>query len=141
MLYRLIFVSLVVLTGTLTSTAVAKPGSAVYFSHGQYSATLRQSDRRWLLQPMHGPVVEIRFQSPGCTSRLNVPHGVWFVSRDNRGRPELIAPSAIRLPRGFPPTLPMRVCDGNAFRKPGLSVPSIVYDWIGSHVGSVMIDD
>ncbi len=127
-----------------TAVVVSDPAWAgaepPYFDPGQYTAALHQHSHRWQLLPLDGGEVEVIERSPVCVSQLHVPRGVWVVTRDEQGIPLLLAPSAIRLPQGFPAPLRLTACSADDTRT-GLPVPPIVFEWISRHVGSVMIDD
>ena len=113
----------------------------VYFNRGQFSATLDQRTHRWLLQPIDGPEISVATHGPQCASAMKIPRGVWIVGRGAHGELQLLAPSAVRLPGGFPQGLPLRACGDSHASRPSVFVPAIVLDWIVDHVGSVMIDD
>jgi hypothetical protein len=112
----------------------------LYITDGQYTATLQQHSHRWLLQPLRGDQIEIVDHSQDCGSRAPMPKGLWYVSQDGHGHPQLIAPSVTPLPNGFPQQVALRACgehgDGLA-----LYVPPVALNWISDFVGSVLIDD
>lgn len=114
---------------------------AVYIEDGQYTATLQQSAQRWRLLPLRGDEVEVIDRSLDCSSRVPIPHGLWVVTRDDIGRPRLVAPSVTALPPGFPEQLDLRACGDPAGESLTLFVPAVVLDWINDNVGSVLIDD
>ncbi len=119
---------------------------AVYFDGGQYTASLQQHAHHWHLLPLQGDDVDVIDHTSACANGVHVPHGVWIVTSNQAGQPQLLAPSATALPAGFPPQLQLRACgdhdspratDGAA----ALLVPAVVLDWIKSNVSSVLIDD
>ena len=113
----------------------------VYITDGQFTATLDQREHRWRLQPLRGDEVDITDRSNACGSREPIPHGLWYVSQDDRGRPQLVAPSVTALPSGFPQRVAMRACGDTADDASALFVPAVALAWINDHVGSVLIDD
>ena len=116
-------------------------GAPVYFDGGQYSAALQQSAHHWHLQPILGDDVDVTDRASSCTSGTPVPKGVWLVTRDSTGQPQLLAPSTTALPPGYPEKLQLRVCGDEPDRQQALFVPAVVFDWINEHVGAVLIDD
>jgi hypothetical protein len=143
-----------ILCAVLGSNVVAAIGAesqAVYFDGGQYTAALQQHARHWHLLPLQGADVDVIEHASTCVNRMHIPHGVWVVTSDSAGRPQLVAPSATVLPAGFPQQLELRACGDNSgsARTDGartdsaaaLLVPAMVLDWIKANVSSVMIDD
>jgi hypothetical protein len=126
----------------LASTAFAASKGddpPVYFEGGQYSAALQQGAQRWHLQPIQGDDVEVTDRA--CASATRIPNGVWIVTHDESGQAQLLAPSTIVLPPGYPERLQLRVCGDGAAQDSALWVPAIVLDWIKDQVGAVLIDD
>ncbi len=113
----------------------------MYFSQGQYTAALEQSEHRWHLQPMQEAQADVIYAGNSCASRQPIPHGVWFVTRDADRNPQLVAPSSTVLPSGYPEQLPLRLCGDRPDNRIALYVPAVVFDWLNGHVGSVMIDE
>ncbi|MDR3385980.1 MAG: hypothetical protein P4L92_02910 [Rudaea sp.] len=132
--------------GSGVISAAGVQDQAVYFDGGQYTAALQQRAHHWHLLPIQGDDVDVTDHASACASRVHVPHGVWMVSSDATGRPQLVAPSATVLPAGFPQHLELRACsDTSGVAGPDsadtLLVPDVVLDWIRTNVSSVMIDD
>ena len=113
----------------------------IYITDGQFTATLEQHSHRWRLQPLRGDEVDITDHSNACGSRAPIPHGLWYVSQDQRGHPQLVAPSVTALPNGYPQTIALRACGDHADDAVALFVPAVALAWINDHVGSVLIDD
>lgn len=113
----------------------------VYVTDGQYTATLQQSSHRWRLQPLRGAEVDIIDHASDCGSSRPIPHGLWYVSQDDKGRPELIAPSVTPLPQGYPQRVVMKACGDKAGKGAVLFVPAVALNWINAHVGTVLVDD
>jgi len=114
------------------------PSESVYFESGQYSASLLQGARTWRLQPLVGDDVDVVDLT--CINRQHVPRGIWLVSRDTEGRPQLIAPSSTTLPRGYPEHIALRAC-GEVSSDNTLGVPPIVLAWLEENVNSVLVDE
>src|SRR5512135_894976 len=76
--------------------AANMPNEPVYFDSGQYSASLLQNAHLWRLQPLAGDDVDVVDRA--CANHTHVPRGIWLVSRDADGRPQLVAPSSTALP-------------------------------------------
>lgn len=114
------------------------PNEPVYFETGQYSASLLQGARTWRLQPLAGDDVDVVDVS--CINRQHVPRGVWLVSRDADGQPQLLAPSSTRLPPGYPQQIALRPC-GQVTQDNTIGVPPIVLAWLEANVNSVLVDE
>lgn len=123
------------------SAAPATFDDPVFITDGQFTATLEQRSHRWRLQPLRGDEVDITDHSQSCGSRAPIPHGLWYVSQDDRGQPQLVAPSVTPLPSGFPTRVALRACGDKADETVALFVPAVALAWINDFVGSVLIDD
>jgi hypothetical protein len=138
--------SLSALIATTVLSAVAPASGAatyepIYITDGQYTATLQQHSHRWRLQPLRGDEVEVTDHSKMCGSTTPVPGGLWYVSRDEHGRPQLVAPSVTALPSGFPQRVALRACGERNDGDLALYVPAVALNWINDYVGSVLIVD
>jgi hypothetical protein len=127
--------------GSHSAVATSAQAQAVYFDGGQYTAALEQHTHHWRLLPMQGDDVDVSDGASACANRLHVPHGVWMVTRNTAGQPQLLAPSATLLPGGFPQQLELRACSDDVDDANVLRVPDVVLDWIKNNVSSVMIND
>ena len=127
--------------GAGSSSPSAPADEPVFITDGQYTATLEQHSHRWRLQPLRGEEVDITDHSESCGSRAPIPHGLWYVSQDDRGHPQLVAPSVTPLPSGFPTRVALRACGEQADAAPALFVPAVALAWINDFVGSVLIDE
>ena len=124
------------------ASASGKPTyEPIYITDGQYTATLKQHLHRWLLQPLRGDEVDITDHSQTCGSHTPMPKGLWYVSQDEHGRPQLVAPSVTPLPAGFPQHVALRACGEKADDAVALYVPPVALHWINDYVGTVLIDD
>ena len=124
------------------ASAGAKPAyEPIYITDGQFTATFQQRSHRWLLQPLRGDEVDVTDHSKTCGSQPPIPKGLWYVSQDDRGRPQLVAPSVTPLPAGFPQHVALRPCGESVDGSLALYVPPVALHWISDFVGSVLIDD
>jgi hypothetical protein len=112
----------------------------LYIFDGQYTATLQQHAHLWHLQPLRGDEVDVIDHAKDCGSRKPIPNGLWFVSQDDAGKPQLVAPSVTPLPPGFPQHIALVAC-GEKADADALSVPAVALTWINANVGTVLIDD
>jgi hypothetical protein len=142
-MFKLMLSALIAVGATAGSVAANATVSyePIYVTDGQFTATLEQHSHRWLLQPLRGDEVEIVDHASDCGSRKPVPHGLWYVSRDAQGRPQLVAPSATELPDGYPSRVLLAACGDDAVADAVLRVPPVALHWINDFVGSVLIDD
>ncbi|HXR63670.1 MAG TPA: hypothetical protein VN720_09055 [Rudaea sp.] len=126
--------------GAGTLAAATPTYEPLYIFDGQYTATLQQHSHHWHLQPLRGDEVDVIDHAKDCGSRKPIPNGLWFVSQDATGKPQLVAPSVTALPAGFPQHVALAACgekvDGDA-----LFVPAVALAWINANVGTVLIDD
>ena len=122
--------------------ASGKPAyEPIYITDGQYTATLQQRSHHWTLQPLRGDVVDITDHSKTCGSSTPMPTGLWYVSQDDRGRVQLVAPSVTALPAGFPQHVAVLPCGETSQDSVALFVPPVALHWISDYVGSVLIAD
>jgi hypothetical protein len=135
---------------TLLATAALSAGAPanatptyepIYITDGQYTATLQQQSHTWRLQPLRGDEVDVVDHARDCGSSRPIPHGLWYVSQDDRGHTQLVAPSVTPLPRGYPQHVTLKACGEKAGDGVVLFVPAVALTWINDNVGTVLIDD
>lgn len=135
-----------VVTVLLASALIASPqalaqdaaADPVYIAGRDYTAAFSQRDGRWRLLPADGQDVEI---SPlACPASAPIPTGIWLLTRDAQGRPELLAPSATALPPGGSERVALRPCD-QADAGAGLAVPQAVIDLLAANTGSIYVGE
>jgi len=124
--------------GQAAATANYEP---LYIFDGQYTATLQQHAHRWQLQPLRGDEIDVIDHASDCGSTAPIPKGLWLVSQDGKGRPQLVAPSVTALPPGFPEHVALRACGDPEDGDLALFVPPVALNWIAANVGSVLLDD
>lgn len=130
-----------VMLGTAASAAGHPNYEPIYITDGQYDAALKQREHLWRLLPLFDAEVDVTDRSKDCDSRVKIPHGLWYVTQDNKGRPLLIAPSVTPLPAGFPEQVALRACGETVDADTALFVPAVALDWINAHAGTILIDD
>lgn len=124
--------------GLAAATATYEP---LYIFDGQYTATLQQHTHRWQLQPLRGDEIDVIDHASDCGSKAPIPNGLWLVTQDGDGRPQLVAPSVTALPAGFPQHVALRACGEKSDGELALFVPPVALNWIAANVGSVLLDD
>jgi len=109
------------------------------FTDGQYTATLEQGSQHWTLLPIDGQAVELFSPERQCVGGNPIPVGVWLVTRDSRGRPELLAPSVTHLPPGHEGHVALVACGEKAEGKASLEAPQILIDVLAERTGAVYV--
>ena len=117
--------------------SLVDPNEPVYVPGGQYTATLDQTQNVWRFLPMNGQ--DLLIDAGTCSTGAMAPAGVWLLLLDNRGRPELVAPSNTRLPAGSPDRIALRACDQASGRE--LAVPQAVLDLLADNTGAIYVGD
>ena len=108
---------------------------SMYDPGSQYTASLDQTHNLWRLQPANGD--DLLIDTGTCATGTMLPTGVWLVVRDTQGRPELLAPSVTRLPRGGSDRVPLRGCGRATGRE--LAVPQTVLDLLAERSGAIYV--
>jgi hypothetical protein len=125
---------------TAPATAAPPPADEAIFVEGaRYDAVLSQASGSWRLLPSSGSAVHLKV-APDCQRGPAPPRGLWLLSRDAWGRPELVAPSATPLPRGHSGHIRLTPC-GQApdARAPALALPAGVLAWLQEHSGAIYV--
>ena len=131
--------SLITAGVALHAGATARPSyDAQYIFDGQYTAALQQHAQRWRLLPLRGGEVDV---AANCAAGAALPKGLWYVTPDADGRPQLEAPSVTQLPPDFPQRVALRRCGESGSQQATLFVPAQALDWIAANAGTVLIDD
>ena len=120
--------------------ATAGAPEPVFIAGGQYTATLDQRTHHWRLLPMDSQDVDIAPPAQECAQGAAIPRGVWLVTRNARGRPELLAPSVTPLPAGHSDRVQLLACGETGDGSPALAVPAELIDWLAARAGAVYID-
>lgn len=109
----------------------------VYQAGGQYTAVLNSNHSQWRLLPSDGQDFAINVDD-SCRSGSAVPAGLWLLTRDAAGRPELLAPSQTLLPAGHSGHIPLVSCtDDNS---QALAVPASLIEWLADTTGAVYVE-
>ncbi len=119
--------------------SLERPGiaDAVYAESSQFTARFDQTNNTWKLLPQAGDPVTIEVGR--CATGTMAPQGVWLVTQDAEGQPELVATSATRLPAGSPDRFAMRDCGEANGRQ--LAVPRTVIDLLAANTGAIYVDN
>lgn len=132
------------LLSTLLAThaaAAATPvaDDAVFLEGTRYSAVLSRSQGAWRLMPANGNDIKLRV-SPDCGSGSALPRGLWLLTRDGAGRPELVAPSATPLPAGHSGHVRLVDCDRPITEgEAAMAVPPGLVQWLEHRSGSIYV--
>ncbi|MEO6626019.1 MAG: hypothetical protein ABIN37_14475 [Burkholderiaceae bacterium] len=143
-MFRLIggALALALCTGAYTVATRGADASKAFdpvFMHGQYTATLDQNSQHWRLLPHEGQDVEMFSPARQCANDKPIPQGVWLVTRDDHGRPELLAPSVTELPTGYSERVQLLACGERGNGKPALSAPQILIDVLAERTGAIYV--
>lgn len=132
-----------VLTSLLAAPAApaAAPvaDDAVFVEGTRYSAVFSPDQRTWRLLPAGGEDIHLKL-SPDCGTGLSLPRGLWLLTRDGQGQPQLVAPSATALPAGHAGHVRLVACGRAASAgEPSLAVPAHLVRWLESRSGSIYV--
>lgn len=109
----------------------------VYAPGGHYTASFSQGTGRWRLLPADGQDFEVEALS--CPASAPIPDGLWLLTRDTEGRPELLAPSSTPLPPGTSDRIALRSCDA-AGDGPALVAPGALIDLLAATTGAIYVE-
>lgn len=130
----------ILITGILLSSlaldAESSPAS-VYQAGSQYTAVLDSRSSQWHMVPRVRQDFSVR-RGEDCHSSITVPAGLWLLTRDADGRPELLAPSQTMLPAGHSGRIPLISC--TEIRRQGFPVPASMLDWLSDNTGAVYVE-
>lgn len=124
----------------LLSTAVAGSeldNRPVYQAGGEYTAVLNAGNSQWRLLPGDGQDFAIQLDK-NCQSATSVPTGLWLLTRDADGKPELLAPSQTALPAGHSGHIPVVACDED--RAKGVALPASLIEWLSDNTGAIYVE-
>lgn len=108
----------------------------VYQDGSQYTAVLDSQNAHWRLLPSDGQDFAIQLDQ-SCKSSISVPAGLWLLTRDAEGKPELIAPSQTVLPAGHSGHIAVVAC--NEEQANGLALPASLIEWLSDNTGAIYV--
>lgn len=109
----------------------------VYQAGGEYTAVLNAGNSQWRLLPSDGQNFAIQLDK-NCQSSASVPAGLWLLTRDADGKPELLAPSQTVLPVGHSGHIPVVACDAEQTK--GVALPASLIEWLSDNTGAVYVE-
>ena len=131
--------SVLMLATHAAAAAAPVADDAVFLEGTRYSAVLSRGNGAWRLMPAGGSDIRLRV-SPDCGHGADLPRGLWLLTRDGAGRPELVAPSATPLPAGHPGHVRLVDCDRPAADgKPALALPPGLVQWLEHRSGAIYV--
>ncbi|PKM01652.1 MAG: hypothetical protein CVV17_06830 [Gammaproteobacteria bacterium HGW-Gammaproteobacteria-7] len=130
--------TLLILTLAAQGTASAQQSAEPAFNAGShYTAVFSQHNGRWRLLPADGQDFEV--DTLTCPASAPIPTGIWLLTRDTEGRPELLAPSSTALPAGSPDRIALRPCDA-AGDGDALAAPQALIDLLAANTGAIYVE-
>jgi hypothetical protein len=138
---RLMLTALLSLSLVSPAVPAAAPAAdeAVFVEGARYSAVLSRGANAWRLLPAAGGELRLNV-AEHCRSGQSPPRGLWLLTVDGQGRPQLVAPSATPLPEGHPGHI--RVVDCDQATTPGeaaLALPPGLIAWLQQNSGTIYV--
>lgn len=133
---RLFLAALLNLAALAPASAAPPADEAIFVEGSRYNAVLSASRGDWRLLPLTGSEVRLRL-AEACRTGPTPPLGLWLVSQDAAGRPQLVAPSATPLPAGHTGRIALVGCDDADAG--ALAVPDALADWLQQHSGAIYV--
>ncbi len=125
---------------TSSSAYAAEQVEQDYIAGGHYTATFHQHAGNWQYTPADGQDLNLS-SADNCSVASEVPKGVWLLTSDANGDPELQAPSALNLPAGHSGSVQLVACDQAADGITQIVAPQLLLDLLVNSAGAVRIDD
>lgn len=127
------------LAGGPAHAAAPAADEAIFVEGTRYDAVLSQASRAWRLLPAGGSALHLQV-APDCRLGAAPPRGLWLLTRDQWGRPELVAPSATPLPPGHTGHIRLLACGQPRLgREPALTLPAGVLAWLEQNSGAIYV--
>ena len=127
------------LVSPVAPAAVPQADDAVFVEGARYSAVLSRGERAWRLLPAAGAELRLNVAAD-CQAGAAPPRGLWLLSVDAQGRPELVAPSATPLPAGHPGHVRLVACDQPiAEGEAAMALPDRLVEWLQQNSGSIYV--
>ena len=138
---RLMMTALLSLALVSPFVTAASPAAdeAIFVEGARYNAVLSRGAHAWRLLPATGGEFKLNV-AEHCESGLAPPRGLWLLSFDANGRPQLVAPSATPLPAGHPGHIRLVDCGQPiATDEAALAVPVGLIAWLQQNSGSIYV--
>ena len=136
---RLILTALLALAASAASATPPVADEAIFVEGTRYNAVLDASQQTWRLLPATGRDLRLRVDTD-CRTGTAPPHGLWLLTRDAAGRPQLVAPSATPLPAGHSGRIRIVDCgEPIAAGDDTLALPPSLLDWLQQNSGSIYV--
>jgi hypothetical protein len=116
-------------------SAVSKP-EPIYQAGSQYTAILNTQSSQWHMVPRIRQ--DFTQSEKDCRTNAVIPTGLWLVTRDGNGNPELLAPSQTILPVGHSGRIPIISCSD--LQSNGLAIPAKMIDWLSKNTGAIYVE-
>jgi hypothetical protein len=130
---------LVLATSALAYRPARLP-APVYVEGSHYTAILEQRQQKVRISALDGAKLEI-WTNGICPPAPAIPTGVWYVSRNAAGQPELLAPSTTALPEGYPERVALVACGTASEGTPAVALPQAVIDMLATSTGAVYVGE
>ncbi|WP_146907050.1 hypothetical protein [Arenimonas daejeonensis] len=140
---RLFTTALLSLTLVSTATRAAAPvaDEAVFVEGARYNAVLSRGANAWRLLPLQGDDRKLSV-AEHCRAGLEPPRGLWLLTRNAEGLPQLVAPSATPLPAGHPGHIRLVECGQPiAADEAVLALPVGLIAWLQQNSGTIYVTD
>lgn len=106
------------------------------FLPGSYGAVLQVRAQTGQLLDDDGAITRLEYR--GCGSPVELPAGLWLLTRDDTGLRKLIAPSATPLPAGHRGEVALAAC-GEPAAADTLHLPAALIAALEAHASSILI--
>jgi hypothetical protein len=105
-----------------------------------YSARFSLSGNDWHVFHHDGRSLRV-LADADCDNAQVPPEGLWLLTRDGAGQPELLAPSALPLPAGHSGHIALLACDAPATAADDevLRIPAELLPWLTDNAGLVYV--
>jgi hypothetical protein len=133
--------STLMIAGAVTAYVENPKPEPVFIEGSQYTAVLHQRSHQWRVLGLDGHEIQIASSGSACAAQAPRPDGVWLVTRDAAGRPQLLAPSVTALPKGHPDHVRLVGCNESGVAGKTLAAPSALIDLLSESAGAVYVDE
>lgn len=132
--------SVLLVFGTAGSALANATPSPTLRAALDYSARFSPSRNDWQVFRHDGRSLRVRADAD-CLNEQPPPEGLWLLTRNGAGQPELLAPSALPLPAGHPGRIALLTCDAPApaSDEAVLRVPAELMPWLTDNAGLVYV--